>query len=251
MDFEAVTVNICKWIRSTVESAGASGLVIGVSGGIDAAVCAALSVRALGGEGVTPVLIQTTGNEDEHRSALEVCSRFELTPLILDYRDAYKILDEVNPPASAIVKGNFRDRLRSAALYYLGNQQNRLVISTVNKNEYLLGYFCKNGSGTTDLMPIADLYKTEIWALGKYLGVPSSVVEKVPTGDYWQGQTDEAVIGVPYADQDLILHALERNGTTMERTADYERIKHMIKSSAHKRQLPPRYVIPENLRALK
>jgi NAD+ synthase len=245
MQYQDVANAIADWLRSVVSLAKVDGVVTGVSGGIDAAVCAGLCARALGAERTTAVLIQTTGNQDEHRSGLQICSCFGLEPVILDYRAAYNVLITSSPPADDMTLGNFRDRMRSAALYYIANMQNRLVVSTINKNEYLLGYFCKNGSGTSDIMPVADLYKSDVWNLGRYLGVPQEIVDKEPTGDYWPGQIDEDVIGVPYREQEPMLRLIERGQSPEQETDAYKRLRAMVERTAHKRSLPLRCVLKD------
>lgn len=247
MNYKHISKTVEDWISLSINSTKTKGVVIGVSGGIDAAVAVALSVRALGPERVSCVIIQTTGNEEEFRDGLEICKAYNVVPIIIDFQKIYKDMQIILPAAGPMVEGNYRDRLRSAILYYIANLNNSLVISTVNKNEYLLGYFCKNGSGMADLMPIADIYKSDIWNLARYLGVPNHIISKQPTGDYWPGQTDEEVIGVKYSEQELYIQDIEKGSKKSISTPSFMTLLNLHNNSSHKRKTIPRCILSENL----
>jgi NAD+ synthase len=114
---------------------------------------------------------------------------------------------------------------------------NRLVAGTGNKSELMIGYFTKYGDGGVDFLPIGDLYKTEVFELARYLGVPERIITKKPTAGLWIGQTDEDEIGMTYAELDEILKAMERG----ERRSDdrFRKVEMLMKASEHKRQMPP------------
>ena len=230
-----------EWIRNAVGHANMSGVVVGVSGGVDAAVCAGLCVRALGQEAVTAIVIRTTDNERELTAAHDICAAFRLSPILVNVQEPYEAIAAALDLRDVMAAGNLRDRLRSAILYAYGNVQKRLVVSTVNKNEYLLGYFCKNGSGTSDLMPIGDFYKSEVWSVAEAIGVPRDIIEKAPTGDYWLDQTDEDIIGVTYREQDQLFELIEQPGAP-EHSATMRRLQELVNRSEHKRRLPLRFV---------
>ncbi len=245
MNYKNLATEIEMWISEKIDQAKATGVLIGVSGGVDAAVCVGLAVRALGVDKVRCVVIRTTENETEYIDGIKICEAFNVTPTVLDIRDIYLEMKKILPKADVMTEGNLRDRIRSALLYYFANNENKLVVSTVNKNEYLLGYFCKNGSGMADIMPIADVYKTDIWNLARYIQVPEIVVSKAPTGDYWIGQTDEEIIGVKYSEQDEILCHIESKKIEKGGSESYEKLLSQFNKSCHKREVIPRCIISE------
>ena len=243
MNYEVLASKVESWIKQKNEEAKTNGVVIGISGGVDAAVCAGLVARALGPEKVTGVLIQTTGNKEEFVGGKLICEAFGIEPIVIDLQETYKSLMNALPSSTPVIEGGLRDRIRSATLYYIANLKNQIVVSTVNKNEYMLGYFCKNGSGMADIMPIADIYKSDIWNLGIHIGVPDEIIKKIPTGDFWPGQVDEDLIGVPYDEQDTILKSIESNGVVDETNDYYIKLLNMYNRSHHKRQLIQRCTI--------
>jgi NAD+ synthase len=142
--------------------------------------------------------------------------------------------------------GNITARVRMTVLYCLARERSRRVMGTGNKSELLLGYFTKYGDGGADLLPIGDLYKTEVWALAEALGLPESVRTRVPTAGFWEGQTDEAELGLAYREIDRILRGLEELRTPAEISAltgqtveTVERVARRVEANRHKRRLPP------------
>jgi len=132
--------------------------------------------------------------------------------------------------------GNLKARLRMAALYYEANRANALVCGTTNKTELCLGYFTKHGDGAVDIEPIADVWKTDIFELARYLCVPDCIVDKPPSAGLWEGQTDEDEIGMTYAEIDAALKRIEEGvaGGGID-----EPIYGMMKASEHKRTMAP------------
>lgn len=131
--------------------------------------------------------------------------------------------------------------------YFEANVSNRLVLGTGNRTELLLGYFTKYGDGATDLLPIGDLYKTQVRAVARPLDVSESIIEKQPTAGLWDGQSNESELGAPYETIDTILRyvideewAVERLATELAvDTEQIERFRRMYRTAAHKRQMPP------------
>lgn len=240
IDCAAALRESTQWVCDTLASAGASRLVVGVSGGIDAAVGLGLSVAAVGAESVSSIVIRTTENEREYDDGLRICRHFGCTPEVVDLRSSYALLESALPVSSnPLAPGNLRDRIRGGVLYYFANSSKGLVVSNMNRNELLLGYFCKNGSTVSDVLPLACFYKDEIVQLALHLKVPEDLVKKDPTGDYWIGQRDVDVIGVDYEDQNSILREMESCWRGGSLTAAGLRIQDMVRASAHKRAFPP------------
>jgi NAD+ synthase len=216
------------FIARKVKNAGAHGAVVGLSGGLDSALVATLCTRALGPDNVLALIMPSihtkhTDVEDAKQLAggLEISERIIPISSILESFEEHISNDEM-------ALGNLMARIRMCMLYYHANHLNYLVIGTGNKSELSIGYFTKFGDGGCDILPIGDLYKTEVRKLAKYLEVPQRIINKEPSAGFWPGQTDEEELGMSYNRLDKILR-----GKLKDR-----RIEEMIKKSRHKRRTP-------------
>ena len=231
---------IAAWLREQLARAGADGLVLGLSGGVDSATAAALGARAIGPQRVLAVLMPCHSQPEDARLARLVADTFSIPTLTMDLGSAYDALTAVLPPsAHPLAAANVKPRLRMIALYYLAQSRNYLVLGSGNKTEILVGYSTKHGDGGVDLLPMGDIYKTQVWELARELGVPRPVVERPPTAGLWPGQTDEEEMGITYAELDRVLLAIEARDTAGIEPATLEKVQRMIAGSAHKRVLPP------------
>lgn len=140
-----------------------------------------------------------------------------------------------------LAKANVRPRLRMTTLYYIANLVNGIVVGTGNKSEAMIGYYTKYGDGGVDLLPIIDLYKHEVRALARQVGVPQSVIDRPPSAGLWQGQTDEDEIGLTYEALDNVLAAIESGDTSATEPTTLDRVTSMIAVSEHKRQPVPAF----------
>jgi NAD+ synthase len=239
---------ITKFIKTRVEEAKSDGAVVGISGGIDSAVTAYLTVEALGSRRVMGLIMPD----------------LRLTPAS-DVQDAKMIAEELSvetkmldiaPIHSAFMKrlgdnrvaeGNLRARIRMAFLYYFANSMNRLVVGTGDRSEEILGYFTKYGDGGVDLNPIADLYKTEVRKLGEVLGVSRRIISKGSSPRLWPGQTAERELGLSYESIDMVFKMhFERKLSVrtissrlkIEPSAIHNLVSH-YRETSHKREMPP------------
>ncbi len=234
------------FIREEVASAGLTDAVLGLSGGIDSAVSCALAARALGPEHVLAICMPYASSDPaSERDAREVVSntgvRFdvvEITPQIDAYFAAV-------PDADRMRRGNKMARERMTILYDRSAAERALVIGTSNKTELLLGYGTLFGDMASALNPIGDLYKIQVFALARHLGLPASVIDKPPSADLWAGQTDEEEMGFGYDEVDaLLLEMVERRLDDSQLAAEgYDpefvtRVRRMIVSSQFKRRMP-------------
>ncbi len=231
---------IVKFIQETVEGARATGVVLGLSGGLDSAVVAYLCVKALGEEKCHFVSMPHAKGTDNY--VLEITSGLNSR---LDFYDISFVVD-LFPESTMfdrIATGNIKARIRMVVLYYYANQGNKLVVGTTNKSELEIGYFTKYGDGGVDFEPIAHLYKTDIYKLAKELGVPQEIIDRKPSADLWKGQTDEDEIGMDYETLDDILRmdsqALSIRKYGADKTA---RVMSLVENSEHKRRLPPNLI---------
>lgn len=254
MDFEIVQNRIIDFIRNETRKAGSKGAVIGISGGIDSALTATLTVKALGEDNVLGIHMPESGltpaADGKDAKVLADWLGIEFRTIdISGIISAYMASVPESESADRLSRGNLKARIRMSLLYFHANQMNRIVMGTGNKTEILLGYFTKYGDGGVDLEPIGGLYKTEVWELSRRLGVPEALINKKPSAGLWEGQTDEAELGISYIDVDKVLRMLEEkeSSETIMKTLNISKeqldsVTIRIERSEHKRKAAP---IPE------
>ena len=243
MDFTKLTASIATWMREYAAQAGAEGFVVGLSGGIDSAVTAALAVRAMGVEHVLGVLLPCHSQPEDAAFARMVAESLELRPQTVELSATYDALIAALPAGSDMARANVKPRLRMTTLYYLAQSHNDLVAGTSNQPETMVGYFTKYGDGGVDIEPLGELYKHEVRALARVLDVPEPVIARPPTAGLWPGQTDEGELGITYDDLDAILAALAAGREPDAPAATVARVQRMVAASAHKRAMPPSFPV--------
>lgn len=251
-DYGELTTEIVAWLRAQLDASGAHGFVLGVSGGIDSAVVCALCARAASPDRVLGAAMPSHSNPDDAASADLVAKTFgvslvsvDLTP-VTDAFEAAMPADpllarvaergEIDDRVRLLADANVKPRMRMTTLYYLANLTNSLVAGTGNKSEASIGYFTKYGDGGVDLLPIVDLYKFEVRAVARELGVPQSVIERAPSAGLWPGQTDEGEIGLSYDQLDAALIAIAAGDTAGVAPDVVQRLERMNAQSEHKRR---------------
>jgi len=245
----ALASSMAEWLRERVHEAGARGIVLGLSGGIDSAVVARVSQMAFP-DGVMTVIMPAQSDPQDAEDAMLVAETFGLPVMTIDLtRPVEALLLQAQqalgtwPPgaapddekASRLALANLKPRLRMTALYYVANRLNYLVAGTGNRTEIEIGYYTKYGDGGVDLLPLGSLVKSEVRALARELGVPARVIEKPPSAGLWIGQTDEGEMGFTYAE----LEAYLRRGPDAVAPATASRIERLARASEHKRRMPP------------
>lgn len=236
---------IVRFIRATLEAADKKGVVLGLSGGVDSAVCASLGVEALGAKNVHALILPYGKADDEEvKDALRVARSIKIDYEILDIRPACDAIPRTAKKDDKSIAGNVRARVRMIMLYRRANSDDILVMGTGNKSELLTGYFTKFGDGGADLLPIGDLYKTEVRELASILRVPKDIIAKVPTAGLWPGQTDEGELGMSYEKLDKVLMGIEYllpddevARLTSVPLKEVARIKALVERGAHKRRM--------------
>jgi NAD+ synthase len=204
-----------KFIRETVHEAGFSRAVIGLSGGVDSALSAFLTVEALGAENVLGLRMpyETSSPESLEHAEL-VIEKTGIQSETYSITAAVDAILEDFPEAGQVRRGNVMARMRMIYLYDQSHAFEGLVMGTGNKTETLLGYSTRYGDGAFDLNPLADLYKAQVRQLASFLGVPRAIIEKPPSADLWLGQTDEEELGFTYQDADQLLYLLVEEQNT-------------------------------------
>lgn len=210
---------------------------MGLSGGVDSAVVAVLSKKAIGRSRLLCLLLPCDSSKTDWNDSLSVVRKFNLRYKVVDVKPVYNCLCKILPSANRKAKGNLKSRLRMLVLYYFANKLNYLVSGTGNKSEFLMGYFTKYGDGGADILPIAGLLKKEVRRLAEELGIPERIINKPPTAGLWPGQTDEAEMGIAYNQLDDILYRLGKNRKQEAPASVVCKVKKMIRSSEHKRRL--------------
>ena len=200
---------IVDFIRTEVTRVGFSRAIIALSGGIDSALVAFLAAEALGPDNVLAVMMPYRTSNPESRADAELVIKqlgiksrvVEITPMVEPYLTSY-VGD------NARRRGNVMARMRMIIVYDMSEEFHGLVIGTSNKTEALLGYTTQFGDNAAAIQPITDLYKAQVRQLAREVGVPQKIIDKAPSADLWQGQTDEGELGFTYDEADAILYHL-------------------------------------------
>jgi len=229
---------IITWIRKQVKQAKAKGVVLGLSGGLDSAVTVALCGRALGRNKVLALILPCQSKWKDLVDARLVAKRLRIKIKFIDLGPVYKICLKILPKADQLTCGNLKARLRMLVLYYFANKLNYLVCGTSNKSEILTGYFSKFGDGAADILPLGDLFKTQVRQLAETLDIPEKLINKTPTAGLWPGQTDEGELGISYSQLDDILTRVLGGKKQIQPLRLVNKVKTRIKTSRHKRQPP-------------
>lgn len=234
------------FLRDETHQAGFTKGVLGLSGGVDSAVCAALAARALGSENVLGILMPYRTSNPQSRADAELVAQsvgirtelVDITPAVEPHLLRAGSTDRVRA-------GNIMARERMIILYDASQRDKALVLGTSNKTELLLGYGTLFGDMACAINPLGDLYKTQVWQLARSLGIPDQVIAKRPSADLWDGQTDEGEFGFSYDDADRLLYMMIDERRTDDECAAagfsgefIRRIRGMVSRSQFKRRPP-------------
>ncbi len=251
LDYGKVEDEIAGFIRKTVSDAGAQGVVVGLSGGIDSAVVGALCVRALGKDKVIGILMpasHTPAEDTADGRALAIEWGIRIYEVCIDpVFDAFMKSAPKFKGENRIATANVKARIRMVINYFVANSNEMLVAGTGDKSEDILGFFTKFGDGGVDFLPIAHLYKTQVRELGAHLGLPERVVTKPSSPQLWPGHRADDEIPAPYEVMDPVLVALFDEKLPPKEAAKKTGVEIKIvqeivkrhKASAHKRSYPP------------
>jgi NAD+ synthase len=233
---------IIVWLRKQVKSAGARGVVLGLSGGLDSCVVAVLARKALGAHNVLALMLPCRSQARDSRDAKLVAGKFGIRTKIIDLSKVYDGMIDILPAADRMTQANIRPRLRMIVLYYFARKMNYLVCGTSNKSELAAGYFTKFGDGASDILPLGNFLKTQVRSLAAELGIPQPIIDKAPTAGLWPGQTDEKEMGITYPELDEIIRRIERKQPQRAAKAKVDKVRKLMRCSEHKRLRPACYV---------
>jgi len=246
-DVKQLRKKLVDFIKKEVQKAGFNKVIIGLSGGIDSSLSAFLAVEALGKDGVVGVKMPHGGvtNPESTSDADLIIESLGIKSYTVDIAGPVDAYFKLFPDADNVRRGNKMARERMSVLYDLSKQEKALVLGTGNKTEVLLGYFTLHGDEACDINPLSSIYKTQVWALAKEVQVPEKVIEKTPSADLWEGQTDEGELGITYAECDrLLYHMIDKKHDEKKLVKDgfskdfLKKVKNRIKNSEFKRKIP-------------
>jgi len=247
LDLDLVERSLVEFIREEVRRRrGFEKVVLGVSGGVDSALSLYLACRALGPENVygfrLPYRTSSPESLEHAQLVLDATGAHARTVDISEPIDRY--VEEHEPGITPLRKGNLMARLRAVVLFDQSARLHALPLGTGNKSERLLGYFTWHADDSPPINPLGDLFKTQVWALARHLGVPGAIVEKPATADLVKGVNDEDELGVSYHEADPILHGLVRGYTVVElknmglRAEAVDLVWRRLQATHWKRELP-------------
>ena len=242
IDFHSETKKISAFLKDYLLASGLQKYIIGISGGIDSALSAALAVHAIGKSQVIGVFMPYRGSSPESKKDAELlCKHLGIESLTIDISpmvDAY--FDAHEQDADTLRRGNWMARTRMCVLFDLSVKHRALVLGTTNQSEFMTGYFTQHGDGAAAVEPIAQLYKIEVWEMSRALGLPEKLISKVPTADLWEDQSDEQEIGISYPELEKILWGI-RNMDDLDvfDQSQVNKVYKLIARSAFKRSPTP------------
>mgnify|MGYP000102448168 CR=1 FL=1 len=255
---ENLSKEIQEWMKKEVEKRNADGALIGLSGGIDSSVVGALTKKAFG-ENSLGVLLPAGGTiTKDVEYAQKLADKFDLETIKVNVKKANEALEntfqnidieeaereywpQTKIPTPNPADQNIQTRLRMMTLYYIAEKLNYVVMGTSNKSEIKVGYYTLYGDGATDMRPIGDLTKTEVWELAEQIGVPKEIINRPPSGGCRGDETDrdEKEFGIAYEKLDKIYEAMENDDDLSKFDENkVKRTKELIEAATEKEDIP-------------
>ena len=237
MDLKSYLKEVEKFLKNYLEKTGCEKYVLGVSGGVDSSLCAALLKSAVGRDRVHCLIMPIYSSNDDTEDGLTLVKELDLPYDVIDASEAFesykKVFAKNGIELDRSTLGNLKARMRMSILYAVAQKERGLVVGTDNADERDVGYFTKHGDGACDILPIAHLVKSEVVEAAKIYGIRTALAERVPTAGLYQGQTDELEMGITYHDLDAYLLGKEVP------EASKSRIEYLHRISGHKRKVTP------------
>lgn len=226
--YEQIADYLQRFLDNEVRKTGIKKVVIGLSGGIDSAVVAVLAHNTFKDNLLCVKMPSQYSSQASLDDADALCSDFGMRSITASIEPMLKAYEELNPDMDNLRKGNFSSRMRMATLFDISARENALVLGTSNKSELMLGYGTLYGDLSSAVNPIGDLYKSEVYELARYLNVTPSIINKAPSADLWDGQSDEQDLGYTYAELDEALRLYVEDRLSQEEIVEKGISKNML-----------------------
>lgn len=245
-NYAEISLVLRKFLVEYLQKSRAKKLIIGVSGGLDSAVVATLCAQAKPHD--VHALIMPTVTSTNRRNlddALELCGHLGIDYKIIEIEPILEgFKKQIAESLSNLRIGNLAARIRMCLLYDYSASMSGLVVGTSNKSERMLGYGTIYGDMACAINPIGDLFKTEIFEFAKFLKIDDKIIQKAPSADFWEGQSDEADIGYDYAQLDSVLECVERGQSEAEMMSKFDHkltqtVLTRVRANEFKLNMPP------------
>ena len=245
MNWKNIKEQLILFLKDEVKKTGLNNVVIGISGGLDSAIVAVLCKEAFG-DNMQGVLMPSHMSSDESIiDAKELCEKFNISYEIVEIAPMVKGYFDNVSDATPLRIGNLSARMRMSVLYDISASKNALVVGTSNKSEILLGYGTLYGDTACAINPIGQLYKSDAFDFARFIGVTDAIIDKKPSADLWEGQSDEEELGYSYKTMDDVLKQLiDENKTKDELVSNgvdeelIDMLEYRVKANAFKGKLP-------------
>ena len=247
MNWKSIKDQAIEFLKIEVSTIGSKKVVVGISGGLDSAVVAVLCAEALGSKNVIGVLMPShMSSHSSEADAIELCKKFNIPYEIVEIAPMVKgYFDNNDKEADPLRIGNLSARMRMSVLYDISARESALVVGTSNKSEILLGYGTIYGDTACAINPIGKMYKSDEFEFAKFLGVTNAIINKPPSADLWDGQSDEEELGYSYQAMDDVLKQIVDNNITKAKLVAngvneelIDMLLYRIKANAFKGKLP-------------
>ncbi len=245
MHYDSIKKQMTEFLKKKTQDIGVKKVVVGISGGLDSAIVAVLCKEVFK-DNVHGVLMPSHLSSDSSiQDAKELCEKFDISYEIVEIAPMVKGYFDNAEDSSPLRVGNLSARMRMSVLYDISARDNSIVVGTSNKSEILLGYGTLYGDTACAINPIGKMYKSDEFEFARYLGVPQSIIDKKPSADLWEGQSDEEELGYSYKVMDDVLKELVDNGKTKEELVSLgvdskliDMLEYRMKANAFKGRLP-------------
>lgn len=244
INWKNIKLDLISFLKDEVKNTGLEKVTIGLSGGLDSAVVAILCKEAFGDKLNCVLMPSQFSSQSSSDHAIEVCEKFDIKYEIISIEPMVNAYIE-NMDNDKLRIGNFSARMRMSVLYDVSSREKSLVVGTSNKSELLLGYGTIFGDIACAINPIGQIYKSDEFELARLLGVPDSILNKAPSADLWEGQSDEEELGYSYKHMDEVLKVMVDEGKSKEELMKLgfeenliNKLEYRIKANAFKGKLP-------------
>ena len=245
MNYLNIKKQLISFLKEEVSKIGLKNVVVGISGGLDSAIVAVLCKEAFK-DGLHGVFMPSHFSSDASIvDAKELCDKFNISYEVVEIAGMVKGYFDHAKNSTPLRIGNISARMRMSVLYDISARDSSLVIGTSNKSEILLGYGTIYGDTACAINPIGEMYKSDAFEFARFLGVPDSIIDKKPSADLWEGQSDEEDLGYSYKTMDDVLKLLvDENKSKDELISNgisedlINMLQYRIKANAFKGKLP-------------